>query len=401
MKTYRDLLEKSLTPQNVRKCMLDAAEGKLKRREILRAFEHFDKTYGIVTKCARTPNYFPREDNKHVVIDGTNHKERTIEKPMFAPEQILHHVIVEPFKEVLLSGLYEQVYGCLPATAVKETEGGKYVVRKYGPHAAAQKIRKWVQVGRKIYVAELDIHHAYDSVDLEILMGKLRKVIKDEAWLSLAERFVSGRNHKEKGLVLGHYTSPWFFNFYLKEFDHFAAGQEGIQYLRFADNLFLVGANKRKVHRAVDRITIYLRNCLKLELNRSAQVYRFEYVDRNGKTRGRAVNALGFAVHYNRMTLRKRLLKGIRKKAMRIKRKREPTWHDAAAMLSRLAWIRCTDTYGYYMKHIKPNIQTKTLKKKVRAHSRAMQGVYKERRKIINDGLEKSKWLSANKTGRI
>lgn len=306
MKTYRNLLEHSLTPQNVRKCMLDAAEGKLKRREVLRAFEHFDKTYDIVTKCARAPNYFPREDNKHIVIDGTNHKERTIEKPMFAPEQILHHVIIEPFKEVLLSGLYEQVYGCLPAT-VKETEGGKYVVRKYGPHAAAQKIRKWVQVGRKIYAAELDIHHAYDSVDLEILMGKLRKVIKDEAWLSLAERFVRGRTHKEKGLVLGHY----------------------------------------------------------------------------------------------RMTLRKRLLKGIRKKAMRIKRKREPTWHDAAAMLSRLAWIRCTDAYGYYMRHIKPNIQTKAMKKKVRAHSRAMQGVYEERRKIINDGLEKSKWLSANKTGGI
>lgn len=400
MKTYRNLLEQSLTPQNVRKCMLDAAEGKLKRREVLRAFEHFDKTYDIVTKCARAPNYFPREDNKHIVIDGTNHKERTIEKPMFAPEQILHHVIIEPFKEVLLSGLYEQVYGCLPAT-VKETEGGKYVVRKYGPHAAAQKIRKWVQVGRKIYAAELDIHHAYDSVDLEILMGKLRKVIKDEAWLSIAERFVRGRTHKEKGLVLGHYTSPWFFNFYLKDFDHFAAGQEGIQYLRFADNLFLVGANKRKVHRAVDRITIYLRDCLKLELNRSAQIYRFEYVDRNGKTRGRAVNALGFVVHHNRMTLRKRLLKEIRKKAMRIKRKREPTWHDAAAMLSRLAWIRCTDTYGYYMRHIKPNIQTKVMKKKVRAHSRAMQGVYKERRKIINDGLEKSKWLSANQTGRI
>lgn len=394
MKTYQHLLEKSLTPQNVRECMLDAAEGKLKRREVLRAFEHFDKTYDLVTKCARAPNYFPREDNRHVVIDGTNHKERTIEKPMFTPEQILHHVIVEPFKEVLLNGLYEQVYGCLPAT-IKETESGKYIVRKYGPHAAAQKIRKWVQVGRKIYVAELDIHHAYDSVDLAILMGKLGEVIKDEAWLSLAARFVRGRNRKEKGLVLGHYTSPWFFNFYLKDFDHFAASQEGIQYLRFADNLFLVGTNKRKVHRAVAAIKAHLRDCLKLELNQSAQVYRFEYVDRNGKTRGRAVNALGFIIHHNRMTLRKRLLKRIRRKAIRIKQKQEPTWHDAAAMLSRLAWIRSTNTYGYYMRHIKPNIQTKALKKKVRAHSRAMQGIYKERRKIIHDGLEKSKRLAA------
>ena len=54
-------------------------------------------------KCAKDPNYQPCEDNKHEIIDGANHKPREIEKPMFCPEQILHHMIVEPFKPVLIT----------------------------------------------------------------------------------------------------------------------------------------------------------------------------------------------------------------------------------------------------------------------------------------------------------
>lgn len=400
MKTYNNLLKKSLTPEIVKNCMLDAAEGKVRRYEVLRAFSSFDKTYELVVRCATDQTYYPREDNKHVVIDGTNHKERTIEKPMFSPEQILHHVIVESFKEVVLSGLYEQVYGCLPET-VKETESGKIVIRKYGPHAAMKKIRKWVQVNRKVYVAELDIHHAYDSVDIPILMRKLKETVKDESWISLVERFISGQNEKKKGLVLGHYTSPWLFNFYLKEFDHYAASQDGIHYLRFADNLFLVGNNKRKVHRAVQNISGYLHQRLAMTLNKSAQVYRFEYMDKAGKIRGRPVNALGFIIHYNRVTLRKVLLKRIRRKAIRISKKDRTTWHDGASMLSRLDWIRATNTYEYYARHIKPRINIKQLKRKVSHHSQLMQSINKERRRIIHDGLEKSKWLSAEQTRRI
>lgn len=399
MKTYGNLLSKVLNPETVKKCMLDAAKGKLARREVLKTFEHFDETYDLVVKCAKDPNYYPREDNKHTIIDGANQKERTIDKPLFCPEQILHHLIVEPFKEALTSGLYEQVYGCLPASYYDDGHG-QIRKRTYGPHAAARKLKKWVQVNAKIYVAELDVHHAYDSVDLQILMRMLRKVTKDEAWLRLVEHFLIGKEGKEKGLVLGHYTSPWFFNFYLKEFDHFVAAQ-GVQYLRFADNLFMVSPNKRKLRKAVNVSSLYLRQNLHLTLNRSAQIYRFEYVDKTGKVRGRAVNALGFVIHHNRMTLRKRLLKSIRQKAIRIKKKDRPTWHDGASMLSKLSWIRATDTYTYYRNHIQERIHIKDLKQKVRAHSREMQEIYFQRRRIIHDGLERSHRLSDGEAQRI
>ena len=363
MKTFDNLLEPSLTPQTVCKCMLDAAKGKLRRREVLDTFRHFDRTYETVTACARSPDFVPHEDNIHHIADGTNHKVREIEKPMFCPEHILHHVLMEPFQGIVMRGLYEQVYGCMPKT-YQATTDGKVIVRKYGPHAAIRQLRKWVQTGKKVYVAELDVHHAYDSVDIAILMQELRRVIKDEEWLSLIGRFLHADKPGRKGLKLGHYTSPWLFNFYLKRFDHFAAALDGVRYLRFADNLFLIGSNKRKMHRAVDAIRAYLRDNLRLELNRSAQVYRFEYMDRAGRVRGRTVNALGAVIHCNRVTLRKQILRGMRRKAMRIGRKQKATWYDAASIFSRIAWVRYTDTYGYYQRHIKPHLNTRQLKQR-------------------------------------
>ncbi len=397
MKTYKNMFDDILNPQVVARCALDAAVGKLRRKEVIKAFADFDKTYDIVVKCANDPSYQPCEDNTHEIIDGANRKPRAIEKPKFCPEQILHHMIIEPFKPVLLNGLYEHVYGCLPPSVIDRN--GKQVVKKYGPHAAIKRLRKWTQEKhRKLYVCETDVHHAYGSVDVDILLKLMERAIKDDNWLRLTKQFLY--HAKEQGLILGHYTSPWFFNFYLKAFDHFAA-QQGVRYLRFADNIFMVSSNKRTLRKALNNIRTYLREQLKLELNGSTQIYRFEYVDRYGKTRGRAINALGAVIHHNRITLRKSILMRMRRKSLRLAKKERTTWHDCASMLARLSWIRHTDTYTYYSKHIKPNINIRQLKAKVRAHSKEIMPLSKERRRIIYDGLEKSTRFANHKAGSV
>lgn len=403
MKTYKHLFEQMLTPEAVKRAALDAAEGKIRRPEVFRALVNFDETYDLVTSCAQDPDWEPYEDNRHEIIDGANHKPREIEKPMFCPEQILHHMIVDPFKPVLLNGLYEQVYGCLPPS-VSIAKGGRTVFRKYGPHAATKQLRKWVQTGEKVYVAEADVRHAYGSVRISKLAEQMRAVIRDDRWLRLTYKFLHYRpgdpdSEMRCGLILGHYTSPWFFNFYLKDFDHYAASRDGVKYLRFADNIFLVGSNKRKVHKALHDIREYLRRELYLELNGSTQVFRFEYYDRRtGRVRGRAVNALGSVIHYNRVTLRKSILMRMRRKAHLIHKKESVSWHDGASMLSRLSWIRHTDTFQYYFVHIKPIINTRLLKSMVRAHSQRTQKIATERRRTIYDAMEKSARLSGRQT---
>ena len=43
------------------------------------------------------------------------------------------------------------------------------------------------------------------------------------------------------------------------------------------DNLFLFGKSKKEIHRMVREIETFLWNALRLELNGSKQVFRFEY----------------------------------------------------------------------------------------------------------------------------
>lgn len=402
MKTYRHLYEQMIEPKTVSRCALDAAEGKFRRPEVQNFFKNFDESYDYVIKCSIDPDYNPCENNQHQIIDGANHKQREIEKPRFCPEQVLHHMLIHAFRPVLLNGLYEQVYGCLPAIPYLGLMNGKEKVlfKKFGPHAAIKRLTKWVRKNPKSYVAETDVHHAYGSVHISTLVKMMQEVIKDDKWLKLTYKFLhyidESTSSDVYGLILGHYTSPWFFNFYLKKFDHFMASQPGIQYLRFADNMFIIGTNKRKVHQAVNKMKKYLLENLRLELNSSTQVYRFEYVDENGKIHGRAINALGAVIHYNRVTLRKSILQRMRGKSNKIHNKGlNVTWHDGASMFSRMAWVRHTDIYTYYENNIKSKINTKRLKRKVSNHSKIAQNIAQERRRIIYDGLEKSERLSA------
>lgn len=88
------------------------------------------------------------------------------------------------------------------------------------------------------------------------------------------------------------------------------------------------------------------------------------------KTRGRALDFMGFVFHYNRTTLRKSILKRATKKAHRIAKKEKVNWYDASAMLASMGWFTHTDTYGFYEDHIKPYVNIKQLKKKVSKHSK-------------------------------
>ena len=56
------------------------------------------------------------------------------------------------------------------------------------------------------YAAELDIHHFYASVKPEVIMNRMKSLIKDKKMLNLIEILV------RDGLSIGAYYSQWFAN---------------------------------------------------------------------------------------------------------------------------------------------------------------------------------------------
>lgn len=195
--------------------------------------------------------------------------------------------------------------------------------------------------GKKFYVAELDVKKFYDRVDLDILKSMLRRMIRGKKYLQVLFMILDA---SAPGLPKGFYTSPWMGNFYLFPLDMFIVHTlKPDHYLRYMDNLYLFGKSKKELRRMVREIETFLWDNLRLELNGSKQIFRFEYQPkfmskirsrkkknpphghrkkRKREDRGRAINALGYVIHHDRVTMRKSILERARAKANRMHRQK-------------------------------------------------------------------------------
>lgn len=371
MKSFNGLFEAMLEPEEVKASIKEASHHKTVRRAVQWALKNIDKKSEDLIALIESDKWNPPHHRRRTLKEGSHKKNREIEKPHWDNEQIVHHMVMRQFWDITMPRTYRYTCG-----AVKG-RGGLYAVRSMG---------RWVNEynGNKFYVAELDIKGFYDNIDLDILKEKLDKFIRDKRYKNLLFKIIDASS---PGLPKGYYTSPGLSNFYLMAFDNYIVQQlcPG-HYLRYMDNLFLFSKNKKELHRIVDAIEVYLWNNLHLKLNKSKQVYRMEYQDRRtGQVRGRAINALGYIIHHNRITIRKSILKRARRKALKIRKLHRYRRMDAAAMLSYKGWFDHTDTYNYYKKWIKPNVSLKYCKSRISTLSKRDN----ERKKIQNDRLEK------------
>lgn len=369
----------------------EAADGKRNRPPVKAALADIKKTINKIRYLITHNEWRPPLHKRTILCEGTHKKKRDIEKPEWNSEQIVHHMLMRQFRKIVVPRTYRYACGVFGAADERRTKMAsnpdmdwKKKVRGRGALFATRVMRRWIDDygGRKFYVAELDIRSFYNSVDLDILKSKLEKMIRDKRYLNLLYKVIDG---SAPGLPKGFYTSPWLANFYLMDLDNFI--QQTLKpdhYLRYMDNLFLFSRNKKKLHRIVDAIRAYLQENLHLDLNDSWQVYRFEYTDRDGKTRGRAINSIGYVIHANRTTMRKSILERSRAKANRMHRLHRCTRLDAASMISYRGWYKHTDTYQYYQKWIKPKVSMRYCRLRL---SRLAKAKNKKEAKQ-NDGLE-------------
>ena len=160
-----------------------------------------------------------------------------------------------------------------------------------GTHRALERAK----LGAKKYrfVLKCDIRKYFPSIDHEILMGLLCRVVKCKPTLELAGTIIAGSNPQESvmayfpgddlftpwerrlGLPLGNQTSQFFANVYLNPLDYFVKHQfkPGV-YARYVDDFLLFGDSKRDLNEMRSEIEALLCN-LRLNLHpRKSRVYR-------------------------------------------------------------------------------------------------------------------------------
>ena len=346
MKSYKNLWDKFISDENIELAIKNASRGKKERSSVKRRLENpkFKKQIKKYAENFKNKKHTPKE-----IYDGIQRKKRSIIVPTF-DEQVIHHMVVNILQPIFMRGMYEHSYGSIP---------------KRGAHKGKAALKKWIDKdGRNCkYVLKMDIRKYFDSIPHDIYLRNLRRIIKDDRFMQV---LVEITEVIPRGLPLGFYTSQWTANWYLQGLDHFIKNDlRAKHYIRYMDDMVIFGSNKRQLHQIRIEIEKYLNDNLGLTLKDNWQVFRFNYGDKY-----RFLDFMGFRFYRNRITLRRSILLKALRKARRLYKAEKITIFAARQMLSYLGWLNHTDTYGIYVREIKPLVNYQVLKRRLSAYDK-------------------------------
>ena len=345
MKRVGFLFEKIVAKDNILLAIKNSSKGKKGRRIVRKVLGNADYYADIIVDLLVSKNYKPAPYKRLLLYDGANQKEREICKPQYFPDQIIHWALIQIIEPILMRGMYYYSCGSIPG------RGSKLGVKS---------IRKWLDsdIFNTKYCLKLDVKKFYPTIDNHILEGMFRRKIKDEKCLWLIDAIVDSA----VGLPIGNYTSQWFSNFFLEGLDHFIKENLGVKYyIRYVDDLVLLGSNKRKLHKVRKSISEYLTS-VNLTIKSNWQVFPVSK---------RAIDFLGYKFHRNKTVLRRRNALRIRRRYKKINKKNFLNVKDAYAIIAYNGWIVNSDSYIFYQKH-KPKYGLKKSKEAVSNYAKGI-----------------------------
>lgn len=329
---------------NIKAAIYHASKDKKNYRYVKKVFENENYYARQIHDMLKNKTYRPSRPTVKTIKDSSSGKTRTIHKPNFYPDQIIHWALMLQLQDMIMKGMYEYNCGSVP---------------KRGTTYGQKTIRRWIDADRKHtkYCLQMDISKFYPSIDNETLKKMFRRKIKDKDCLWLIDLIINSN----QGQPIGYYTSQWFANFYLEGLDHYIKEVLGVKYyVRYIDDLVMFGSNKKKLHKARKKITDYLSE-IKLDVKDNWQVFPV------GK---RDVDFLGVRFYRDRTTLRRRNALRIRRRLKKISKKGRLSVYDAQAVISYWGWIKRTDSYRFYHEHVHPYVTISQAKKVVSEHAR-------------------------------
>lgn len=359
MKTYNNLFEIATSDEIILSSLMSASKSKRQRPVVKKILERQEKYFKKFKEWLLAGNYEPIQHVATKINDGFLLKKRIVIQPYFYPEQWVQHIVVKTLQPIFMRGMYEWSCGSIP---------------NRGIHHGKRHLEKFIRNNKSEikYVLKLDIRHFYESINIDMLKERFKKIIRDEKMLKLIF-FVLDSNSAmldkeiiQKGLPIGFYTSQWFANWFLQPFDHFVKEELKVKcYVRYMDDIVIFGKNKKELHNKLNRIKEFLAE-MDLSVKDNYQVFRFDYIDRNGKRRGRFIDFMGFKFYRDKTTIRGKIFVRALRKARRIKAKSNPTWYDANQILSYTGWFKRTDTFNAYQKYILHNVNIELCKNLIR-----------------------------------
>ena len=159
------------------------------------------------------------------------------------------------------------------------------------------------------YVLKMDVRKYFENINKDILYKILLNKIRDKKLMWLIKEIIYS-NKGEKGLPIGNYTSQMFANIYLNEIDQYAKHKLKCKYyFRYLDDTVILLKTKEEAKYALNKIRIFLKTELELELNDKTQIFKSK----------QGVNFCGYKINEYRLKIRDKRKKKIKEKNKRTK----------------------------------------------------------------------------------
>lgn len=167
MKSFRIDDEAALSEDRVLQAIYAPSLGKRSRSDVVKVLTATEEYIKKIQHLVISGEYKPRRHQACVINEKGPHKQRTIIKPDYYPEQIVHHITVDSIKEAVLHGMDPFVLGSIPGR---------------GAHYGKKYIQKWIRHDPKNtkVIGKLDIRHFFQSIDHSILRAWIHKKIRPD-----------------------------------------------------------------------------------------------------------------------------------------------------------------------------------------------------------------------------
>lgn len=374
------LYEQMLDKEYIRRCIIKGAEHKHNRWDVKIVLNNLEYYVDLAYEILLTFSYVPSPPKIKLIHDDSSDKDREIAVQPFFHDGIIHQIVTETLKPIIMSSMHYWSSASIP------DRGGKHALK-----IAKRMIQKQPRNSR--YVAELDVKKFYPSIPQKELMKALRRKIKDKKFLQLVAVIISCDQRGQRffydngtepedivgdrvGIQIGFYPNQWLANFYLQPLDQFILEQDGVSNeSRYMDNINIYASNKRKLHRVINAVRGFLVERLKVRLKENYQIFRVA-----DKKHNRRHSTVGYKISRGYVTLRRRNFLRLIRQARRVRKKidagRAICVRVAQSLLSRIGQLKHCDSLSVLQKYIYP-IGIGTLKSIVRTYTKrqSMKGV--------------------------
>lgn len=349
------LYERMLDRDFIKWCIIRGVENKSKKRPDVRAaLEDIDATAERIYNTLAAYDYTPTPPKINRIHDNSSGKQRDIAVQPFDYDGIIHLCEVGVMTPVIMRSMHKWSCASVP------TRGGSYMLA-YNKRIVQKNAK------RSKYVAVIDIKKFYPSIPQKRLIAALERRIKDKKFLLLLAvtmacyepglRYALEHNLSpydivgdNVGLHIGFVTSQWEGNFYLEALDRFILTLDGVKSeCRYMDNVYIYASNKRKLHKALAAVNVFLADELGLRVKEDWQIYPVD---------ARPVSTVGYRVYRDHVDIKPRNFLRIKRQSGRIMYKINnhipiPP-QQAASFLGRIGGLKYADSQIIKERYVYP-----------------------------------------------